>query len=36
MGLSSRAVEKIISKLKSDNRIKRIGGKKTGQWETVT
>lgn len=36
MGLSSRAIEKIISKLKSDNRIKRIGGRKTGQWETIT
>ena len=33
--LSSRAVEKILAVLKKQNRIKRIGGKKTGKWETL-
>lgn len=35
LGLSSRAIEKIIAKLKRENRIERIGGKKTGQWKII-
>ncbi|MBI4676027.1 MAG: putative DNA binding domain-containing protein [Elusimicrobia bacterium] len=35
LGLTSRAVEKQISKLKKDGRIQRIGPDKGGRWEVV-
>jgi len=35
LGLSSRAVEKQISKLKSDKRIERVGPAKGGYWEVI-
>jgi ATP-dependent DNA helicase RecG len=35
MGITSRAVEKQISKLRDENRIRRIGPAKGGRWEVV-
>ncbi len=35
LGISSRAVEKQIAQLKADNRLKRIGSAKGGQWEVL-
>ena len=35
IGLSTRAIEKNISKLKAENRIERIGGDKGGQWKII-
>jgi ATP-dependent DNA helicase RecG len=35
MGITSRAVEKQISKLRDENRIRRIGPAKGGHWEVV-
>jgi predicted HTH transcriptional regulator len=33
LGLSSRAVEMQLAKLKQDGRLKRVGPKKGGHWE---
>ncbi len=33
IGLSSRAVEMQLAKLKQDGRLKRVGPKKGGHWE---
>jgi len=35
LGLTSRAVEKHLSKLKQDGRLKRIGPDKGGRWEVT-
>lgn len=35
LNLSTRAIEKIISKLKSENRIERIGSDKGGHWKVI-
>jgi ATP-dependent DNA helicase RecG len=35
MGVTSRAVEKQISKLRDENRIRRIGPAKGGHWEVI-
>ncbi len=35
VGLSVRGVERNLSQLKSDGRIRRIGGRKGGRWEVV-
>lgn len=35
LNLTQRAIEKQISKLKNENRIKRIGSARKGQWEIV-
>lgn len=35
LSLSDRQVNKIISKLKEDNKIRRVGGRKNGYWEFV-
>ncbi len=35
LNVSTRAVEKNISKLKTEARIKRIGGDKGGQWKII-
>jgi ATP-dependent DNA helicase RecG len=35
LGISSRAVEKWISQLKAQGRLKRIGSARGGRWETV-
>ena len=35
LGLTSRAVEKHLSKLKQDGRLKRIGPDKGGHWEVT-
>jgi ATP-dependent DNA helicase RecG len=35
MGITSRAVEKQISKLRHENRIRRIGPAKGGHWEVI-
>lgn len=35
LGLTTRAVEKNIAKLKTENRIERIGGDKGGQWNII-
>ncbi len=32
MEMTTRGIEKQIAKLKSDQRIERIGGKKDGNW----
>lgn len=34
IGISTRAVEKQIAKLKAENRVKRIGSLRAGHWET--
>ena len=35
LSLSSRQVQRIMTQLKTDNKIKRIGGDKGGYWEVV-
>lgn len=35
LSLSSRQVQRIMTRLKTDNKIKRIGGDKGGYWEVV-
>lgn len=35
LGVSSRTIEKQLAKLKSDNRITRIGSDKTGSWKIL-
>ena len=35
LGISTRAVEKQISKLKDENRIMRVGSPKGGHWEVI-
>lgn len=35
LGISTRAVEKQIAKLKAENRIKRVGSLRGGHWEVV-
>jgi ATP-dependent DNA helicase RecG len=35
LGLSNRAVEKQIAKLKDENRIRRVGPSKGGHWEVI-
>ncbi len=35
IGISTRAIEKNIAKLKSENRIERIGGDKGGHWKVI-
>ncbi len=35
LGITQRAVEKQIAKLKEDGRIRRIGSAKDGRWEVV-
>ena len=35
VGLSVRGVEKNLAQLKSDGRLRRIGGRKGGRWEVV-
>ena len=35
IGISSRAVEKQIAKLKQDGYLKRIGSPKAGYWEII-
>jgi len=35
LGLTTRAVEKNIAKLKTENRIERVGGDKGGQWKIM-
>jgi len=35
LNLSTRAIEKIISKLKTENRIERIGSDKGGHWKVI-
>src|SRR5690606_30834699 len=35
IGISTRAIEKNIAKLKSENRIERIGGDKGGHWKII-
>lgn len=35
LNLSTRAIEKIISKLKTENHIERIGSDKGGHWEVI-
>ena len=36
LGISRRAVEKQIAKLKSEDKLKRIGSAKGGYWEIVS
>jgi predicted HTH transcriptional regulator len=36
LNISERAVNKQISALREQNRIKRVGGRKFGQWEVIT
>jgi ATP-dependent DNA helicase RecG len=33
IGISTRAVEKQIAKLRDEKRIRRVGGAKGGRWE---
>jgi ATP-dependent DNA helicase RecG len=35
LGLSTRAVEKQIAKLKKDGRLRRVGSRKAGKWEVL-
>jgi ATP-dependent DNA helicase RecG len=35
VGLSTRAVEKQIAKLKKDGRLRRVGSRKAGKWEVL-
>lgn len=35
LGLSPRAVEKQIAKLRQDGRLRRVGSKKAGYWEVA-
>jgi ATP-dependent DNA helicase RecG len=35
LGLSTRAVEKQIAKLRKDGRLRRVGSRKTGRWEVL-
>lgn len=35
LGISTRAVEKQLSKLQKENRLKRVGGRKEGYWEVL-
>lgn len=35
VNLSVRGVEKNLAQLKSDGRIRRVGGRKAGHWEVV-
>jgi ATP-dependent DNA helicase RecG len=35
IGISSRSVEKQLAKLRVENKIKRVGPAKGGQWEVV-
>jgi len=35
VGISPRAVEKLISKLKREDRLKRVGPDRGGYWEIV-
>ena len=36
LGLTSRAVEKQVSKLRKDARIRRVGPDKGGRWEVLS
>lgn len=36
LGISTRAVEKHISKLKAENKLERIGADKGGYWKIIT
>ena len=35
VGLSTRAVEKQIAKLRQEGRLRRVGSKKSGHWEVT-
>ena len=35
IGISKRAIEKQISQLKKENKVKRVGGRKEGYWEVI-
>lgn len=35
VGISTRAVEKQIAKLRQGGRLRRVGSRKTGRWEIV-
>jgi ATP-dependent DNA helicase RecG len=34
-GITTRSIEKTIAKLKTENRIERIGGDKGGYWKII-